>query len=87
MLFRKTGPCAFLGKDNRCTIWKDRPEVCRVFPYAASMFMSRVYIAISNEEADIIELLGYMDDSWPCTKVIKADISERIEKAKAARNP
>ena len=83
LLFAKTDPCAFLNKDNRCRIWKDRPEVCRDFPYAVSMFMSRVYIALTDDKADISELIGYMDDSWPCTKVIKADISEKVEEAKS----
>ena len=78
-LFKKTDPCAFLGKDNRCTIWKDRPGICDDFPYAVSMFMSRVYLALTNPDADIMELVSYMDDTWPCTKVIKGSISEKIE--------
>lgn len=86
MLFAKTDPCAFLGKDNRCGIWKDRPEVCRDFPYAVSMFMSRVYIAITDDRADILELIDYMDDSWPCTKVIRSDISGKIDVAKKSRD-
>jgi Fe-S-cluster containining protein len=82
LLFSKTDPCAFLNKDNRCKIWKDRPEVCRDFPYAVSMFMSRVYIALTDDDADIIELIEYMDGSWPCTKVIKAGISEKVKEAR-----
>ena len=88
MLFKRTGPCAFLDGDNRCRIWKDRPEICRDFPYAVSMFMSRVYIALTDDDADIVELIEYMDDSWPCTKVIWSTIAEKIQKArqeKAAR--
>lgn len=78
-LMRRTDPCAFLGEDNRCTIWKDRPEICDEFPYAVSMFMSRVYLALTNDDADIMDLISYMDDTWPCTRVIKADIGDRIE--------
>ena len=26
-------PCAFLGKDNYCSIYEDRPSDCRRFPY------------------------------------------------------
>lgn len=26
-----------------------------------------------------MELISYMDDSWPCTRVIKGSISEKIE--------
>jgi Fe-S-cluster containining protein len=85
LLFSKTDPCAFLTKENKCRIWKDRPEVCRDFPYAVSMFMSRVYIALTQDDVDILELIEYMDDSWPCTQVIKADISEKVEEARASR--
>ena len=85
LLFSKTDPCVFLGGDNRCKVWKDRPEICRDFPYAVAMFMSRVYIALTDESADIIELIEYMDDTWPCTKVIRSSISEKIEEARAAR--
>jgi len=82
MLFSRTNPCVFLNEDNRCRIWKDRPEICRDFPYAVSMFMSRVYIALTNDDADIMELTEYMDDSWPCTKVIRSTISEKIRESK-----
>ncbi len=78
-LLSKTAPCAFLGKDNKCKIWKDRPQICDDFPYAVSMFMSRVYLALTNPEADILELIDYMDGDWPCTKVIKSTIKDRIE--------
>lgn len=78
-LFKKTNPCAFLGKDKRCTIWKNRPQICDDFPYAVSMFMSRVYLALVNPEADIDELLWYMDSSWPCTKVILGGVKAKIE--------
>jgi uncharacterized protein len=29
----QTVPCAFLGPDNRCSIYEDRPSDCRRFPY------------------------------------------------------
>ena len=48
-LFKKTNPCAFLGPDNRCRIWSNRPQICDDFPYAVSMFMSRVYLALTNQ--------------------------------------
>lgn len=85
MLFKKTGPCAFLEKDNRCRIWKDRPEICNEFPYEVSMFMSRVYLAITNDDADIIDLISYMDETWPCTMVIKKTIPEKIDEARSLR--
>ena len=29
----KSSPCPFLGSDNRCSIYEDRPSDCRRFPY------------------------------------------------------
>jgi Fe-S-cluster containining protein len=86
MLLSKTDPCAFLDKNNRCKIWKDRPEICGDFPYAVSMFISRVYIALTDENADIIELIEYMDGSWPCTKVIRSSISDKVKEARMSRD-
>ena len=85
MLLRKTDPCAFLGPDNKCRIWKNRPSICDDFPYEVSMFMSRVYLAITNPEADILELIDYMDDTWPCTTCIKTTISDKVEEARIRR--
>ncbi len=82
LLFKKTKPCAFLGEDNRCSIWESRPQICDDFPYAVSMFMSRVYLALTNPDADVLDLISYMDDGWPCTRVIKRDIKERVEAAR-----
>ena len=84
-LFRHTNPCAFLDDDNRCRIWKDRPEICNEFPYMVSMFMSRVYLSIVNEGHDILPDLEYMDDTWPCTKIIKERIPGLIEEARIKR--
>lgn len=81
-LFKRTDPCAFLGPDRRCTIWRDRPQICDDFPYAVSMFMSRVYLALVNPDADIMSMISYMDDSWPCTREIRRDIAERVEAAR-----
>ena len=85
-LFSKTNPCAFLGPDNRCTIWKGRPEICNEFPYLVSMFMSRVYLAIVNPEVDILDLIRYMDDSWPCTGIIKGRIPGLVDEARVRRS-
>ena len=84
-LFRHTNPCAFLGENNRCRIWKGRPEICNEFPYMVSMFMSRVYLSIINEGHDILPDLEYMDDTWPCTKIIKGRIPGLIEEARIKR--
>ncbi|MDR3282450.1 MAG: YkgJ family cysteine cluster protein [Candidatus Methanoplasma sp.] len=85
MLFKKTGPCVFLREDMRCGVWNDRPEICRDFPYGVSMLMSRVYLAIVDESADVIELTGYMDSSWPCTGAIRSSISEKVDRAREVR--
>lgn len=76
LLFNKSegAPCRFLRKDNRCSIWKDRPQICDDFPFMVSMLMSRVYLALTNPDVSIDSLISYMDDSWPCT----AEIKERI---------
>ncbi len=29
----KTMPCPFLGEDNYCTVYEDRPKACRAFPH------------------------------------------------------
>ncbi len=73
------GPCPFLRDDNKCSVWKDRPQICDDFPYAVSMFMSRVYLALVNPDADIMKLIAYMDGKWPCTKVIRRNIRKRID--------
>ncbi len=73
------GPCPFLRDDKKCSIWKDRPQICDDFPYAVSMFMSRVYLALTNPDADIMKLISYMDMKWPCSKVIRRSIKKKIE--------
>ncbi|MCL2608083.1 MAG: YkgJ family cysteine cluster protein [Methanomassiliicoccaceae archaeon] len=81
-LFRKTDACRFLNEDNKCAIWKERPEICRDFPYMVSKFMSRVYLSIVNN-ADID--LSYMDDDWPCTSMIRDSIHALIKDAREKR--
>lgn len=84
IMLLKTDPCAFLGKDKKCTVWENRPEVCRQFPYMVSTFMSRVYLSIVNE-TDILALIDYMDNSWPCTRIIKENIEAEVAEAVKAR--
>jgi hypothetical protein len=47
--------------------------------------MSRVYLALTNEDADIMQMIDYMDDSWPCTKDIKSTIEQKIAEGRKAR--
>lgn len=37
------GICPFLGLDDRCTIYDDRPEVCRLFGNERHIFMTCSY--------------------------------------------
>jgi Fe-S-cluster containining protein len=42
-------PCAFLGEDNLCTVYEDRPKACKDFPYLHNAhFTSRSLMMISN---------------------------------------
>jgi Fe-S-cluster containining protein len=42
-------PCPFLGSDNRCTVYEDRPRSCRDFPYLhAEGFRNRTLVMIEN---------------------------------------
>jgi len=82
-LFKKSGRCRFLNEDNRCKIWKERPEICGDFPYLVSKFMSRVYLSIVNN-TDID--LSYMEDDWPCTPKIKDSVEKAIKEARRKRN-
>jgi Fe-S-cluster containining protein len=48
----KVTPCAFLGEDDRCTIYDVRPEACRQFPHTNKEdFTSRTHLHASNTEA------------------------------------
>ena len=42
-------PCQFLGEDNRCTVYEDRPKACQDYPYLRkARFRSRTISMISN---------------------------------------
>ncbi len=49
------------------------------------MFMSRVYLAIVNDDADVLELIDYMDDTWPCTGAIRSSIVVKVDNARKER--
>lgn len=45
----KTKPCPFLGPDNICSIYEDRPSDCRRFPYTdEDVFLKRQSITLKN---------------------------------------
>lgn len=42
-------PCAFLDANNRCTVYEDRPQACRDFPYLYTPgFRQRTLMMIDN---------------------------------------
>ncbi|MET0634621.1 MAG: YkgJ family cysteine cluster protein [Chitinophagaceae bacterium] len=45
----KTAPCPFLGSDNYCTIYEDRPSDCHRFPYTdEDVFIKRPVLTLKN---------------------------------------
>jgi hypothetical protein len=45
----RTTPCPFLGADNHCSIYADRPSDCRRFPYTdEDVFLKRPRITLKN---------------------------------------
>lgn len=45
----KTKPCPFLGNDNVCSIYEDRPSDCRRFPYTdEDVFIKRQALTLKN---------------------------------------
>ncbi len=42
-------PCPFLGSDNACSIYEDRPSDCRRYPYTdEDVFFKRVPLTLKN---------------------------------------
>ncbi|WP_336517405.1 YkgJ family cysteine cluster protein [Pollutibacter soli] len=47
----KTKPCPFLGADNYCSIYEDRPSDCRRFPYTdEDVIVKRQKLTLKNSE-------------------------------------
>jgi Fe-S-cluster containining protein len=45
----KTSPCPFLGEDNYCRIYEDRPSDCRRFPYTdEDVLFKRPVLTLKN---------------------------------------
>jgi Fe-S-cluster containining protein len=45
----KTNPCPFLGEDNYCNVYDDRPSDCKRFPYTdEDVFLKRPAITLKN---------------------------------------
>ncbi len=42
-------PCPFLGNDNRCSIYEDRPSDCKRFPYTdEDIILKRPRLTLKN---------------------------------------
>ena len=47
----KTSPCTFLGADNKCDIYEDRPLACREYPHTNRKNMSQILdLTLKNSE-------------------------------------
>ena len=45
----KQSPCPFLGDDNMCSIYEDRPGDCRRYPYTdEDVFLKQVSLTLKN---------------------------------------
>ena len=45
----KTSPCPFIGDDNACGIYEDRPSDCRRYPYTdEDVLLKRVALTLKN---------------------------------------
>jgi len=45
----KSSPCPFLGADNRCSVYEDRPSDCSRFPYTdEDVLLKRARITLEN---------------------------------------
>jgi len=45
----KQSPCPFLGSDNHCSIYEDRPVDCRRYPYTdEDVLLKRVSLTLKN---------------------------------------
>ncbi len=56
---RHQHPCVFLGTDERCTIYEDRPSVC------GTHLVSSPPAACSDPAARIVKLVGPLQDTVP----------------------
>ncbi len=45
----KSSPCPFLGSDNHCSIYEDRPSDCRRYPYTdEDVLFKRISLTLKN---------------------------------------
>lgn len=47
----KSSPCTFLGADNKCNIYEDRPLACREYPHTNRKNMHQIFnLTLKNAE-------------------------------------
>ncbi len=68
----KSTPCPFLGSDNFCSVYEDRPKACREFPHTNHRKM-HTYIHLAAKNAEI------------CPAVF--DILNKIESSQGYNSP
>ena len=45
----KSAPCPFLGTDNKCSVYDDRPSDCRRYPYTnEDVLLKRISLTLKN---------------------------------------
>lgn len=62
----KTSPCAFLGTDNKCDIYEDRPLACREYPHTNRKNMYQ-----------ILDLTRKNSEICPAVSIIANEILEK----------
>lgn len=61
----ENGNCIFLGENNRCTIYNDRPYECRIYPY----ILTQNGLILHDDCFDVKNvfskpIIPQLDDSW-----------------------
>lgn len=55
----KKSPCVFLGSDNKCTIYEDRPLACREYPHTNRKNMYQI-LDLTRKNAEICPAVATM---------------------------
>ena len=64
----KSSPCVFLGVDNKCTIYEDRPLACREYPHTDRKNMYQIFdLTLKNSEicpavSKILEQISHQNE-------------------------
>ncbi len=62
----KTVPCPFLGSDNYCNVYDDRPKACREFPHTNQRKMhTQLHLGAKNAEIcpAVFDILSKLEES------------------------